>query len=103
MSEQIRIFIVDDHDVVREGLAVMLATESDFLVAGQAADGDQALAALAGSEADVILMDLEMPNKDGVETLRAMDEAGMTTPVIVFTVFDTDDRIIAAVQAGARG
>jgi DNA-binding NarL/FixJ family response regulator len=103
VSEQIRIFIVDDHDVVREGLAVMLATESDFLVAGQAADGDQALAALAGSEADVILMDLEMPNKDGVETLRAMDEAGMTTPVIVFTVFDTDDRIIAAVQAGARG
>ncbi len=101
----IRIFIVDDHDVVREGLAAMLATESDFVVAGQASGGNEALKSLthADTEADVILMDLEMPDLDGVETLRSMGTSGLNIPVIVFTVFDTDDRIVDAVQAGARG
>ena len=65
--------------------------------------GEDALAALHEVGADVILLDLEMPGLDGIQTLGAMDEAGMTTPVIVFTVFDTDDRIVDAVQAGARG
>ena len=65
--------------------------------------GEDALAALHEVGADVILLDLEMPGLDGIQTLGAMDEAGMTTPVIVFTVFDTDNRIVDAVQAGARG
>ena len=92
----IRIFIIDDHYVVREGLAAMLSTESDFDIAGQAGSGEDALAALHEVGTDVILLDLEMPGLDGIQTFGAMDEAGMTTPVIVFTVFDTDDRIVDA-------
>jgi DNA-binding NarL/FixJ family response regulator len=103
-DEPIRLFIVDDHDVVREGLAVMLATQPDFVVTGQAASGDCVVEALRESPVDVILMDLEMsPGMDGIQTLEALRAAGVPTPVIVFTVFDTDDRILHAVRAGARG
>jgi DNA-binding NarL/FixJ family response regulator len=100
----IRLFIVDDHDVVREGLTVMLGTQADFVIAGQADGGEAAIEALATVPVDVVLMDLEMgTGMDGIQTLEALRVARITTPVIVFTVFDTDDRILNAVQAGARG
>jgi DNA-binding NarL/FixJ family response regulator len=99
----IRIAIADDHPVVREGLAAMLETQPDLEVVGQAETGSEAVTLVASREPDVLLLDLEMPELDGVGVLRRLREAGSRTRVIVFTVFDTDDRIIAAVEAGAAG
>ena len=99
----IRIAVADDHPVVRDGLASMLETQSDLEVVGQAGTGREALALVAEREPDVLLLDLEMPDLDGVGVLRQLRERGSRTRAIVFTVFDTDDRIIAAVEAGAAG
>jgi DNA-binding NarL/FixJ family response regulator len=89
--------------VVREGLAAMLGTEPDLEVVGQAATGREALSLVAERDPDVLLLDLEMPDLDGVGVLRQLREAGSRTRTIVFTAFDTDERIIAAVEAGAAG
>jgi DNA-binding NarL/FixJ family response regulator len=100
----IRIGIVDDHPIVRDGLAAVLATQSDFAVVAQADDGTTALRAVAAHRPDVLLLDLEMPGMDGVAVLRALPGLGEPLPgVIVFTAFDTDERIVEAVRAGARG
>ncbi len=99
----IRVAVADDHPVVRDGLVAMLETQSDFTIVGQAATGSEALALVRASRPDVLLLDLEMPGLDGVGVLRGLHGAGAHTRVIVFTVFDTDERIIAAVEAGAAG
>jgi DNA-binding NarL/FixJ family response regulator len=99
----IRIAIADDHPVVREGLATMLETQPDLEVVGQAETGPKAVTLVTSREPDVLLLDLEMPELDGVGVLHRLHEAGSRTRAIIFTVFDTDDRIIAAVEAGAAG
>jgi DNA-binding NarL/FixJ family response regulator len=99
----IRIAIADDHPVVREGLVAMLETEPDFEVVGTAATGAEAAALVARVDPDVMLLDLELPELDGVGVLRRLAAEGARVRVIVFTVFDTDERIIAAVEAGAAG
>jgi len=99
----IRVAVADDHPVVRDGLVAMLETQPDLAVVGQAGTGDEALAIVAAQDPDVLLLDLEMPGLDGVGVLRRLRETGARTRTIVFTVFDTDDRIIAAVEAGAAG
>jgi len=99
----IRIAVADDHPVVRDGLVAMLETQSDFEIAGAAASGSEALAIVESSDPDVLLLDLEMPGLDGVAVLERLRATGARTRVIVFTVFDTDERIIAAVEAGATG
>lgn len=99
----IRIVVADDHPVVRDGLIAMLRTQPDFEVVGQAATGEEALTLTATAEPDVLMLDLAMPEPDGVGVLRALAERGAAVRVIVFTVFDTDERIIAAVEAGAAG
>ena len=103
MDETIRILIVDDHPVVRDGLENMLRTQAGFEVVGQAADGREAVEMAAALEPEVVLLDLEMPELDGVEALGQMLAASPELKVIVFTVFDTDERIVASVQAGASG
>jgi DNA-binding NarL/FixJ family response regulator len=103
VSVPIRIGIADDHPVVREGLAAMLETQPDLEVAGHAETGPEAVALVASREPDVLLLDLEMPELDGVGVLRHLRETKSPTRVIIFTVFDTDERIIAAVEAGAAG
>jgi DNA-binding NarL/FixJ family response regulator len=100
---QIRVAVADDHPVVRDGLVAMLETQPDFTIVGQAATGTEALALVGTTRPDVLLLDLEMPGLDGVGVLRGLTGAGERTRVIVFTVFDTDERIIAAVEAGAAG
>jgi DNA-binding NarL/FixJ family response regulator len=100
---EIRVAVADDHPVVRDGLVAMLETQSDFTIIGQAATGHEALALVRGGRPDVLLLDLEMPELDGVGVLRELRGGGDRTRVIVFTVFDTDERIIAAVEAGAAG
>ena len=99
----IRILVADDHPVVRDGLVAMLSTQPDLVVVGEAATGAEAVERAAALAPDVILLDLEMPGMDGVEALRQIRAARPDAPVIVFTAFDTDERIVSAVRAGAQG
>jgi DNA-binding NarL/FixJ family response regulator len=99
----IRIAVVDDHPVVREGLIAMLETQRDFAVIGKAGTGPDALSMIAETDPDVVMLDLELPELDGVGVIRHLRASRARTRVIVFTVFDTDERIIAAVEAGAAG
>lgn len=99
----IRILVADDHPVVRDGLVAMLATQADFEVVGEASTGVEALQAVDETDPDVILLDLEMPELDGVEVIRILHRKQSPGRVIVFTAFDTDERILGAVQAGAQG
>jgi DNA-binding NarL/FixJ family response regulator len=103
MSGSIRIMVADDHPVVRDGLVAMLATQPDFEVVGQAGDGQQAVQQYLATRPDVTLLDLEMPVLDGVAALRQIRQHDSGARVIVFTAFDTDERILQAVQAGAAG
>lgn len=99
----VRIVVADDHPVVREGLVAMLETQTDFTVVGEAGSGFEALETVEAERPDVLLLDLEMPGLDGVGVLRRLSDTGSPTRSIVFTVFDTDERIITAVEAGAAG
>ncbi len=99
----IRVAVADDHPVVRDGLVAMLHAEPEFEVVGEAASGLEAVSLVERIAPDVLLLDLEMPGLDGVGVLRRLRELESGTRVIVFTVFDTDERIIAAVEAGASG
>jgi DNA-binding NarL/FixJ family response regulator len=99
----IRILIADDHPVVRDGLIAILNTQPDFQVVAEAGDGVEVLERAAQTQPDVLLLDLEMPRMDGVETLRRLQAEYPDVRAIIFTAFDTDERILAAVQAGAQG
>lgn len=103
MSEEIRILLADDHPVVRDGLFAILSTQPDFEVVGEAGDGRSAVQLVQELQPDLILLDLEMPEMDGVETLQTLRADNPDVRVIVFTAFDTDERILTAVQAGAQG
>ncbi len=103
MSETIKILIVDDHPVVRDGLMSMLETQADFDVVGEASSGSEAVAKANHFQPDVVLLDLEMPDLDGVAVLKRFQDNRMAVNTIVFTAFDTDDRIVSAIQAGAKG
>lgn len=103
MPDPIRILLADDHPVVRDGLAAMLATQPDFAVAGEAGTGAEAVELAARLRPDVVLMDLEMPVLDGIEAIRRLRAAVPAVQVVVLTAFDTDERIVGALQAGAQG
>ncbi|QFU85981.1 response regulator transcription factor [Amycolatopsis sp. YIM 10] len=99
----IRILLVDDHPVVREGLRGMLDTEPDLTVVGEAGSGDEAVAQSRVKEPDVILMDLRMPGLDGVGATRQILRADPSRRVVVLTTYETDADILRAVEAGAAG
>src|SRR5579871_3562988 len=103
----IRILLADDHPIVREGLRAVLETQPDFEVVGtpdQAANGEEALRLSESLQPDILLLDLEMPVLDGVETIRRLRSRSRQSPrIIAFTAFDNDERIIAALEAGANG
>jgi DNA-binding NarL/FixJ family response regulator len=99
----IRILLVDDHRIVREGLASMLSTQADLCVVGEAATGREALASIQRLQPDIILLDLEMPDLDGVAVLEQMQPKFSSIHVIVLTAYGSEERILDAVRAGARG
>ena len=100
---RVRILVADDHPMLREGLVAVLGTQPDFDVVGEAADGSEVVRLAERLEPDVILLDLEMPIVDGVATLEMLREAGSEARAIVFTAYDTDERILRSLRAGARG
>lgn len=103
MREQIKILVADDHPMLREGLVAVLATQPDFEVVGEAADGAETVRLAGSLEPGVILLDLEMPGTDGVAALRELHAAGSEASALVFTAYDTDERILGALRAGAQG
>lgn len=99
----LRLLVVDDHPVVRNGLTGMLSSQPDFAVAGEAADGREAIAAVAALRPDVVLMDLRMPDIDGLSAIRAIREQPDPPPILVLTTYDGDTDILRAIEAGAAG
>jgi|SRR5690625_4140764 len=99
----IRVGIVDDQTLVRQGINSLLALADDVQVAAEAADGDEALDMLSEHDIDVMLLDLRMPGRDGIATLEAMGEQGIEVPALVLTTFDDDELVLKALRAGARG
>jgi two-component system, NarL family, response regulator LiaR len=99
----IRVLIVDDHAVVREGLRSFLELQDEIAIAGEAAGGEDAVAKAAELAPDVVLMDLVMPGLDGVGAMRAIHAGQPHTKVIVLTSFLDDDRLLPAIRAGAAG
>lgn len=103
MDTPIRILIADDHPVVRAGLVAMLSTQPDFQVVAEAATGQETVNRALALRPDVLLLDLEMPDMDGVQALEAIRRQDTAIQVIVLTAFDTDERILSSLKSGARG
>jgi two component transcriptional regulator, luxR family len=99
----IRLVVVDDHPIVRDGLAGIFALEEDITVVGQAGIGPEALAVVAERDPDLVLMDLRMPGGDGFAAIRQLRERGGRPRVLVLTTYDTDRDIRRAMAAGADG
>ncbi|HLS46116.1 MAG TPA: response regulator transcription factor [Ornithinicoccus sp.] len=99
----IRLFLVDDQELVRAGFRMVLDAQDDMTVVGEAGDGTAALAAIATTHPDVVLMDIRMPRMDGVEATRRLTEVGERPKVLVLTTFDLDEYAFAALKAGAAG
>jgi NarL family two-component system response regulator LiaR len=100
-NERIRVLIVDDHQVVRQGLRTFLELHDDIQVVGEAGDGRTAVEMVREQGADVVLMDLMMPRLDGISATREIMHLGMDTCVIALTSFAEDDQVFPAIQAGA--
>jgi DNA-binding NarL/FixJ family response regulator len=103
MAAVVRVLIVDDQALVRQGIESLLALAPDIQLAGLAADGAEALALIDTTRPDVVLLDLKMPRVDGLAVLRALRGRGSTPPVLVLTTFDDTDLVLDAIRAGARG
>jgi DNA-binding NarL/FixJ family response regulator len=103
MGEPVRVLVVDDHPVVRQGLRTFLDLQDDITVVGEAADGAGCVEAAQRLRPDVVLLDLRMPGSDGVEALRGLRELGNPARVLVITSFQEPAAVLPAVRAGAAG
>lgn len=102
-GSRLRIVVVDDHPVVRDGLRGMIDGQPDLEVVGEAADGGEAVAVVTRERPDVVLMDLRMPRVDGVSAITEIGRSVPEARVLVLTTYDADHDIVRAVEAGARG
>jgi DNA-binding NarL/FixJ family response regulator len=102
-SGRIRVFLVEDQTIVRQGLKSLLAYAGDLEVAGEASDGEAAIEAVAKASPDVMLLDIRMPKKNGLEVLEALSSRGRLPPTLILTTFDDDALLFDALKAGARG
>lgn len=98
-----RILIVDDHPLMRKGLAQLLALEPDLDVVGEASSGQEALGLVPGLAPDMVILDLNMAGMNGIQTLKALREAGCTARITIYTVSDNHDDLSRALRAGADG
>ena len=99
----IRVLLADDQRLVRQGIRSLLELSEDVSIAGEAADGREALNQISETRPDVVLLDLRMPVLDGIGTLRALADAAFRPPVLILTTFDDDALVLEAMQAGAKG
>jgi len=99
----VRIVLVDDQTLVRQGIRSLLELVSDIAVVGEAGDGDSAVDVIRRERPDVVLLDVRMPRKSGVDVLRELQASGDPCPAIVLTTFDDDELLLEAVKAGAKG
>jgi NarL family two-component system response regulator LiaR len=100
-ESEIKVLIVDDHQVVRQGLRTFLELQPDIVVLGEAGDGQQAVEMAQALQPDVVLMDLVMPRLDGIDATRQIKAQGGTVQVIALTSFTEDEKVFPAIQAGA--
>lgn len=103
MSEPICIVVVDDHALFRRGLIGLLSEMQDFQVVGEAADGREAMKVIADQNPDVVLLDINMPEMGGVETLSAMRRANIRSQVLMLTISQHEEDVIGSIRAGASG
>jgi two-component system nitrate/nitrite response regulator NarL len=103
MSPEIRIVVVDDHTLFRRGLVGLLAEMDGFQVVGDAANGWDALGIVETEKPDIVLLDVNMPEMSGIQTLAAMRKQGMDSPVLMLTISQHEDDLIGAIRAGASG
>jgi len=103
MTLSIRVLIVDDHAIVRKGIRALLATETDIEVVGEAGDGYKAVDLARKLQPDVVLMDLVMPQMDGIEATRQITAGCSETRILVLTSFAADDKVFPAIKSGALG
>ena len=99
----IRVLVVDDHPIVRQGLVSTLDDEADFEVVGAAGSAEEAVTLAGQHQPDVVLLDLELPGLSGIDAIPRLREAAPNTHILVFTAYDTDERVLSAVRAGAGG
>jgi DNA-binding NarL/FixJ family response regulator len=102
-SEPLRILLVDDHPLVRNGLRALLTSVPDMVVVSEATNGEEAIAQAAELQPDIILMDLHMPGLNGVEATRRIVQASPHIGILVLTMLEDDASVFAAIRAGARG
>lgn len=100
---KIRLLLVDDHDIIRQGLRSLLETKPDLEVVGEAQNGEEAIAKVAALQPDIVLMDVRMPIMDGVAATREICQQFKATKVLVLTTFDHDDYVSQAMRLGAKG
>ena len=103
MTGPMRVLIADDHPVYRDGLRLTVDGWDEATLVGEASDGDEAVALAARLNPDVVVMDVQMPGRSGVEATRAIVARSPSTAVLVLTMFEEDDLVVAAMRAGARG
>ena len=103
MSEAIRVYITDDHQIVRRGIRQLLSTEAGIEVVGEASNGKDAVADMDKLKPDIVLMDLVMPVMDGIEAIRQIKAGHPSIQILVLTSFATDDKVFPAIKAGALG
>ncbi|MGV8025430.1 MAG: response regulator [Anaerolineaceae bacterium] len=103
MGEKIKVLIVDDQQLVRDGIKALLEIKEDFTIVATAADGQQAMEILQRTPADVVLMDIRMPGMGGIEATRQIRQINKDIRIIMLTTFNNDDYIVKAIKAGANG